>query len=55
MRGARAAALAMTFTLIESARQRWRTVNAPHLVAVIRARAHFERGLLLERDEWQAS
>jgi hypothetical protein len=30
--GSRAAALAMTFKLIESAQDRWRAVNAPHLV-----------------------
>ena len=43
------AALAMTFKLIESAQARWRAVNAPHLVALVRAGAHFERGILLER------
>jgi transposase-like protein len=48
--GSRAAALAMTFKLIESAQQRWRAVNAPHLVALVRAGARFERGLLVERD-----
>jgi transposase-like protein len=35
--GSRAAALAMTFKLIESAQERWRAVNAPHLVALVRA------------------
>jgi hypothetical protein len=39
----------MTFKLIESAQARWRAVNAPHLVALVRAGAHFERGILLER------
>jgi hypothetical protein len=29
---------------------RWRAVNAPHLVALVRAGARFERGLLVERD-----
>jgi len=48
--GSRAAALAMTFKLIESAQERWRAVNAPHLVALVRAGAHFERGVLLERE-----
>lgn len=33
--GSRAAALAMMFKLIESAQQRWRSVNAPHLRGVI--------------------
>jgi hypothetical protein len=41
----------MTFTLIESAQQRWRSVNAPHLVALVRAGARFERGHLVEREE----
>lgn len=37
----RAAGLAMAFKLIESAQSRWRAVNAPHLVALVRAGAHF--------------
>jgi transposase-like protein len=45
--GSRTAALAMTFKLIESAQERWRVVNAPHLVALVRARACFERGVLV--------
>jgi putative transposase len=48
--GSRVAALAMTFKLIESARDRWRSVNASHLVALVRAGARFERGMLVERD-----
>jgi transposase-like protein len=46
-----AAALAMVFKLIESAQARWRAVNAPHLVALVRAGARFERGKLVERPE----
>ena len=38
----------MAFKLIEAAEARWRAVNAPHLVALVRAR--FERGKLVERD-----
>jgi transposase-like protein len=49
--GSRTAALAMTFKLIESAQSRWRAVNAPHLVALVRAGAHFERGVLVEREQ----
>lgn len=49
--GSRAAAIAMVFKLIESARERWRAVNAPHLVALVRAGARFERGHLVERPE----
>ena len=36
--------------LIESAQERWRAVNAPHLVALVRAGARFERGVLLGHD-----
>jgi putative transposase len=32
----------MAFKLIESAQTRWRAVNAPHLVALIRAGARVE-------------
>src|SRR5712692_6046772 len=35
--GSRAAGVAMAFKLIESAQTRWRAVNAPHLVALVRA------------------
>ena len=49
--GPRAAglALAMAFRLIESAQDRWRAVNAPHLVALVRAGATFSSGKLVER------
>ncbi len=47
--GSRTAALAMVFKLVESAQQRWRAVNAPPLVALVRAGARFERGQLVER------
>lgn len=47
--GSRAAGLAMAFKLIESAQARWRAVNAPHLVALVRAGATFTNGKLLER------
>ena len=47
--GSRAAGLAMAFKLIEAAESRWRSVNAPHLVALVRAGATFSRGKLVER------
>jgi transposase-like protein len=47
--GSRAAGLAMAFKLIEAAQSRWRSVNAPHLVALVRAGATFEKGALIER------
>lgn len=50
--GSRAAAgVAMSFKLIASAHARWRAVNAPHLVALVRAGARFEKGKLVERPE----
>lgn len=53
--GSRIAALAMVFKLVESAQARWRAVNAPHLVALVRAGARFERGCLVERPEAAAA
>ncbi len=47
--GSRAAGLALAFKLIESAQDRWRAVNAPHLVALVRAGATFTGGKLIER------
>jgi transposase-like protein len=49
--GSRAAGVAMAFKLIESAQTRWRAVNAPHLVALVRAGAKFEKGKLVERPD----
>jgi transposase-like protein len=49
--GSRAAGIAMAFKLIESAERRWRVVNAPHLVALVRAGATFEKGKLVERPD----
>ena len=53
--GSPAAALAMVFKLVESAQARWRAVNAPHLVALVRAGARFENGLLVERPGGDAA
>src|ERR1700687_4883880 len=47
--GSRAAGIAMAYKLIDAAQSRWRAVNAPHLVALVRAGAVFHRGKLLER------
>jgi transposase-like protein len=49
--GSRAAGVAMAFKLIESAQTRWRAVNAPHLVALVRAGATFTNGQLVERPD----
>src|SRR5689334_23568348 len=47
--GSRTAGLAMAFKLIEAAQDRWRAVNGPHLVALVRAGATFVNGKLVER------
>jgi transposase-like protein len=49
--GSRAAGLAMCFKLIEVAEGRWRRVNAPELVALVRAGAKFVNGRLVERTD----
>jgi transposase-like protein len=49
--GTKDAGLAMVFKLLEAAEGRWRAVNGPHLVALVRAGASFERGELVERAE----
>jgi hypothetical protein len=43
--------LAMAFKLMESAQDRWRAVNAPHLAALVRAGARFEGGQFVERPD----
>ena len=40
--------MAMAFKLNESAQARCRAVNAPHLVALVRAGAQFEKGRLID-------
>ncbi len=42
--GSRAAGLAMAFKLMEAAEQRWRCVNAPHLVAAVLHGVQFKDG-----------
>jgi hypothetical protein len=49
---ARLARSVRAFKLIESApTRRWRAVNAPHLVALVRAGAVFTNGTLIERPD----
>lgn len=52
--GSRAAGMAMAFKLIEAAQHRWRAVNAPHLVALVRAGATFTDGKHVERTDTEA-
>ena len=49
--GSRSAGLAMAYKLITTAESRWRAVNAPHLVALVRAGALFHNGVRVERSE----
>jgi transposase-like protein len=53
--GSRAAGIAMAYKLIEAAQARWRAVNAPHLVALVRAGAEFKNGQLIERPGEEAA
>jgi transposase-like protein len=48
--GSRTAGLTMAFKLLTMAQQRWRRLNAPHLVAQVRAGVRFRDGLRVERD-----
>jgi putative transposase len=41
----------MAFKLIEAAQDRWRAVNGPHLVALVRAGARFEKGVIVKREQ----
>jgi putative transposase len=49
--GSKAAGLAMAFKLLESAQDRWRAVNGPHLVALVQAGARFDKGVMVERPD----
>jgi transposase-like protein len=49
--GSKQAGLAMVCKLLEAAEGRWRAVNGPHLVALVRAGARFEQGRLVERPK----
>jgi putative transposase len=51
--GSRVAGLAMAFKLIEAAESRWRSVNAPNLVALVRTGAKFDKGVMIERPKKQ--
>ena len=40
----------MTYKLIIAAQGRWRAINGPHLVALVRAGATFRKGILIENQ-----
>lgn len=39
------------FKLVESAQARWRAITGAHLVPLVRAGAHFENAILVERSQ----
>ena len=49
--GSRPAGLTMAFKLLTMAERRWRRLNAPHLVAQVRAGVRFRDGVRIERAE----
>ena len=49
--GSKAAGLAMAFKLLEAAQDRWRAVNGPQLLALVRAGARFDKGVMVERPD----
>jgi putative transposase len=49
--GSKQAGLAMAFKLLEAAEDRWRSLNGPHLVALVRAGARFDKGVMVERPD----
>src|SRR5215212_6716080 len=49
--GSKAQGLAMAFKLLASAQERWRAVNGSHLVALVRAGARFDKGVMVERPD----
>lgn len=51
--GSKAAGIAMAQELTQAALDRWRAVNAPHLVTLVHADARFERSKLVQRHEDQ--
>ena len=42
--GSKTTGLAMAFKLLEAAQDRWRAVNGPHLVALVRAGGEVREG-----------
>jgi putative transposase len=53
--GSRNAGLAMAYKLLDAAQVRWRCVNAPHLVALIRAESTGGEYVLEREDQQDAA
>ena len=41
----------MAYKLLDAAQARWRCVNAPHHVALVRAGATYVDGIIIERED----
>ena len=52
--GTRRRGLTMAYKLLDSAQDRWRKVNSPELVAVVRAGVEFKDGIQIERRTEQS-
>ena len=52
--GCRDAGVAMAYKLLDAAQARWRRINGPELVALVRAGATFIDGHLQERSDTNA-
>lgn len=53
--GSRQKGLLMAFQLLVMAERRWRRVNAPHLVPLVRARRTFRDVVAVEREGCEAA
>jgi len=49
--GSRSAGLAMAYKLLDAAQARWRCINAPHQVALVRVGATYVDGIIIERED----
>ncbi len=49
--GSRPSGVAMAFKLLDAAVTRCRAVTPPLLVALVRAGAHFHKGVIVEREQ----
>ena len=49
--GSRIKALVMAYKLLDMAQKRWRRLNAPHLLPLVRAGVRFVDGVQQEREE----
>ncbi len=48
--GSRRRGLVMAYKLLDAAEDRWRKVNSPELVALVRAGVQFKDGIQVERS-----